>query len=82
MSAKHTPGPFSPRFDQLAVYENGRTPVLLLQSEYERAQRCWQSHDELVSLLRELIDIEGPQPGTAGWAEKARAAIAKATESA
>lgn len=32
---------------------------------------------ELVALLRELIDIEGPQPGTGGWAEKVRAALAK-----
>lgn len=33
---------------------------------------------ELVALLKELIDIEGPQPGTAGWAGKVQAAIAKA----
>jgi hypothetical protein len=35
---------------------------------------------ELVALLKELIDIEGPQPGTGGWAEKVIAAIAKAEE--
>lgn len=35
---------------------------------------------ELVALLRELIDIEGPQPGTGGWAAKVRAALAKAEE--
>ena len=34
---------------------------------------------ELLGLLQELIDIEGPQPGTAEWASKVRAAIAKAT---
>jgi hypothetical protein len=38
-----------------------------------------RERDELLALLKELIDIEGPQPGTAQWAEKVRAAIAKAT---
>lgn len=33
---------------------------------------------ELIALLTELIDIEGPQPGTAKWATKVRAALAKA----
>ena len=34
---------------------------------------------ELLELLIELVDIEGPCPGNAGWAEKVHAAIAKAT---
>lgn len=34
---------------------------------------------ELLALLVELVDIEGPCPGTAAWASKVRAAIAKAT---
>jgi hypothetical protein len=38
------------------------------------------AHDELVALLEELIDIEGPQPGTAAWAAKVRAALARARE--
>ena len=29
----------------------------------------------LRALLRELIDIEGPQPGTADWAAKVHAAL-------
>lgn len=33
---------------------------------------------ELLALLEELIDIEGPQPGTAEWAGRVRAAIARA----
>lgn len=33
---------------------------------------------EMLALLQELIDIEGPQPGTSAWAEKTRATIAKA----
>lgn len=35
---------------------------------------------ELLALLQELIDIEGPQPGHITWANKVKAAIAKATE--
>lgn len=37
---------------------------------------------ELLAVLQELVDIEGPQPGTSEWAAKARAAIAKATGAA
>ena len=33
---------------------------------------------DLLALLIELIDIEGPKPGTSTWAMKVRAAIAKA----
>lgn len=33
---------------------------------------------DMLALLRELIDIEGPQPGTSDWANKVRAAISKA----
>lgn len=35
---------------------------------------------DLLAVLQELLDMEGPQPGSAVWADKARAAIAKATE--
>lgn len=34
---------------------------------------------DLLALLVELVDIEGPVPGTSAWGDKARAAIAKAT---
>lgn len=37
---------------------------------------------ELLALLRELVDIEGPQPGHSAWAQKVDAAIAKATGAA
>lgn len=32
----------------------------------------------MLGLLEELIDIEGPCPGTAGWAEKVRSTISAA----
>lgn len=34
---------------------------------------------DMLALLKELIDIEGPQPGTGGWAGKVRATITQAT---
>jgi hypothetical protein len=37
---------------------------------------------DMLGLLQELIDIEGPQPGTAHWATKVRAIIVKATGAA
>jgi hypothetical protein len=33
---------------------------------------------ELIALLKELIDIEGPLPGTIMWYSKVRAALDKA----
>lgn len=33
--------------------------------------------DKLSALLRELIDIEGPQPGTAAWADKVFALLSE-----
>lgn len=32
---------------------------------------------EMIALLKELIDIEGPQPGTATWANKVEAVLSK-----
>lgn len=42
-------------------------------------RRLHEVNQKLLAIIQELIDIEGPQPGTAAWADKARAAIAKAT---
>lgn len=33
---------------------------------------------DMLALLKELVDIDGPQPGHAEWARKVNAAIAKA----
>lgn len=44
--SENTQGPFSHRFDQLAVMEgSGRTPVLLTEDEYNRAKACWDACD-------------------------------------
>lgn len=37
-----------------------------------------EQRDELLALLVELVDMEGPQPGNSAWGDKDRAAIAKA----
>lgn len=40
-----------------------------------RAQR-----DELLLLLEELVDMEGPQPGNSAWGDKVRSALLRARE--
>lgn len=40
--------------------------------------RLMAAAPDMLALLQELIDIEGPQPGTSEWAGKVRAMIAKA----
>lgn len=42
-------------------------------------QQLADQRAELLGLLQELINIEGPQPGTAEWADKVRSAIIRAT---
>jgi hypothetical protein len=53
---------------------------LICESVWRPADACVlaAAHD-MYALLNELIDIEGPQPGTAAWAEKVHAVLAKAT---
>lgn len=49
------------------------------QDQVARANvRLIAAAPELLALLKELIDIEGPQPGHIEWARKVQAAIAKA----
>ena len=45
----------------------------------ERIVAAVNNHDDLLALLIELTDIEGPQPGHVGWYRKVQAAIAKTT---
>jgi hypothetical protein len=53
---------------------------LICESVWRPADACVlaAAHD-MFDLLKELIDIEGPQPGTAEWAAKVQAVLAKAT---
>lgn len=50
----------------LRLYANGEQSEMVMLRE---------QRDALLSLFKELVDIEGPQPGTAEWSDKAMALI-------
>ena len=52
----------------LRLYANGE------QSELVMLREQW---DALLALIKELVDIEGPQPDTSAWGDKAISLIAK-----
>ena len=52
----------------LHLYEYGEQSELVMLRE---------QRDALLDLVKELVDIEGPQPGTAEWGDKAMALITK-----
>jgi len=86
---KHTPGPWTPIFIEI---DNGWQ--IVPPEAFKDGQRWFadsiassvRSCDvnliaaapDLLSLLKELIDIEDPRPGDWAWADKVFAAIAKA----
>jgi len=49
MTTQHTPEPWIYDFSQLAVFDNGRTPICLTKDEYNHARSC-------VTLCAELSD--------------------------
>ena len=89
---KHTPRPWirdyeSPT-DKYRHIMNGngngavyiaKLPLSRCREEQEANARLIAAAPDLLALLIELVAIEGPQPGTSEWGDKARAAIAKAT---
>ena len=52
----------------LRLYANGEQSEMVMLRE---------QRDSLLSMVKELVDIEGPQPGTAAWADRAMALIDK-----
>lgn len=52
----------------LRLYANGEQSELVMLRE---------QRDALLTLTKELVDIEGPQPGTSAWGDKAISLIAK-----
>lgn len=50
----------------LRLYANGEQSELVMLRE---------QRDSLLSLVKDLVDIEGSQPGTAEWSDKAMALI-------
>lgn len=43
--------------------------------------RLEAANADLLDLLKDLVDLEGPQPGNSAWAVRVNAAIAKAVQS-
>lgn len=63
---------------------NVLTPVYAGVSDREAVEtranaRLIAAAPDMLALLQELIDIEGPQPGHVMWFENVKAVIAKAT---
>ena len=57
-------------FDQLARYENGRTPVLLTEEQYRRARACVNA---CAGISTDAIEQEGS--AVMGWQRTARKLI-------
>jgi hypothetical protein len=92
--SKHTPGPWSceriwdTHTARIHARVDGGVPVALAEAftmretgQREANARLVAAAPDLLALLIELTDIEGPLPGNAAWARKVEAAIAKATQS-
>lgn len=84
--SKHTPGPWWIKKSPVLVYDyaimssgapilaetfgrdahGGRPPA----DEEEANARLIAKSPEMYDLLKDLIDLEGPQPGNAAWAKR------------
>lgn len=81
MSANFTPGPWarSPTNEHVVGPDGARVATPWIGTDH------WQANSDLIiaapklyALLEELIDLEGPCPGNAAWANKVEAALAEA----
>lgn len=91
MSMEHTPGPWTNhgRISQPGLPHSAVAAKTLIARVYSEAfgdeaqeaanARLIAAAPELLAVLVELTDLEGPLPGNQAWYIKARAAIAKAT---
>lgn len=80
----HTPGPWkvikSPHGPKYRCVQIGPDDTYTTLEMMPADANLIAAAPELLALLRELIDIEGPQPGHAMWAYKVKQAIDKATK--
>lgn len=94
MSEQHTPGPWREEplpNSRIGIRADDHGYVCIVECggpnpDRNAAQQA-NAHvladaPAMLALLQELIDIEGPQPGTSDWAAKVRAIIASATGAA
>ena len=49
----------------------------LLREAADEIERLHAINEDMLALLKELVDIEGPQPGTSTWGDKVLGVIAK-----
>lgn len=63
--------------DGLVVCSVWRRKGALADSHFKATLRLIAAAPKLYRLLKELVDIEGPQPGTATWAKKVDEALAE-----
>lgn len=71
--------PEMPGSDSTDYYGGHLVCESVTPSNAEFIVRACNLHQPMLDLLIELIDIEGPQPGNASWAEKVSVMVAKAT---
>lgn len=81
----HTPGPlFARQVNQTerpfaVITPNGpHGDEIVAGYMTEGDAHLYAAAPDMLALLKELIDIEGPQPGTAEWARKVNAIISRA----
>ena len=86
--SEFTPGPWRLSSDERVIIANDGVASTICQCPDNQLYasvrwlfnaRLITAAPDLLGLLIELIDIEGPLPGNVEWARKVQAAIAKAT---
>lgn len=78
LRGRYAVGPTLPNGEPEFGWSQYEVTPIMLEAATSIEQLCAIKAD-LLALLQELIDIEGPQPGTSEWAAKVQAVIAKAT---
>ena len=84
---KGTPGPWRavdkrPYSDGFSIFSGNQYVAFVGDSDgvtdYLSNANLIAAAPELLAVLIELLDIEGPQPGHVDWARKAKSVVAKA----
>lgn len=74
----HTPGPWIVVAGDWGDTGNARYELEGVKTMGVADARLIAAAPLLLALLKELVDLEGPQPGNSAWGIKANALIAKA----
>ena len=82
--SKHTPGPWTQDEYGDVITPNRKTLVTegialggRSTPETRANARLIAAAPELLAMLKDLVDLEGPQPGNSAWGDRALALIAK-----